>query len=126
MTDHPGIADAVVIVTGAGSGIGAAVARRLAAAGAVPVLVGRRGALLDEVAFEIAEHGGRSLAVAADLADVDTPEHVVARAVAEFGRVDGLVNNAAVVAHHPVGEWTPAGFDEHVAVNVRAPYFLVR
>jgi NAD(P)-dependent dehydrogenase (short-subunit alcohol dehydrogenase family) len=121
-----GLADAVVIVTGAGSGIGAAVARRLGAARATVVLVARRESMLRAVAEDVVEAGGRALCVPADLGDPDAPGHVVGRTVDEFGRIDGLVNNAATVRHLPVGEWTVPGFDEHVAVNVRAPYFLTQ
>jgi NADP-dependent 3-hydroxy acid dehydrogenase YdfG len=64
-----GLSDAVVIVTGAGSGIGAATARKLGAAGAAAVLVGRRTDPLREVAAEITAAGGQALCVPADLAD---------------------------------------------------------
>ncbi|HEU5421081.1 MAG TPA: SDR family oxidoreductase [Streptosporangiaceae bacterium] len=115
-----------VVVTGAGSGIGAAAARRLAAAGAAVVLTGRRASLLHEVATAIEQEGGRSLCVPADLADPASPGRVVQQAAGVFGRVDGLVNNAAVCRHFPLADWDVAGFDEHVATNVRAPYFLIQ
>ncbi len=73
----PGLTGAVVIVTGAGSGIGAATARRAGAAGARVVLVGRRQELLDEVAGQIWSAGGDALALPADLADPASPGHVV-------------------------------------------------
>ena len=62
----------------------------------------------------------------ADLADPAAPAAVVDAATAAAGRLDGLVANAATIAHHPVDRWTVAGFDEHVAVNVRAPFFLIQ
>ena len=122
----PGLQGAVVIVTGAGSGIGAATARRLGAAGAPAVLVGRREGPLHEVAAEITGAGGQALCVAADLADAASPERIVAAALDRYGRLDGLVNNAAVVRHLPVGEWDTGCFDEHVATNIRAPFFLIQ
>jgi NAD(P)-dependent dehydrogenase (short-subunit alcohol dehydrogenase family) len=115
-----------IVVTGAGSGIGAATARLLGSAGAGVVLVGRREALLRDSADAIEETGGRAVTVPADLADPGSPDRIVAAALAAFGRVDGLVNNAAICQHHPLPEWEPAGFDEHVATNVRAPYFLIQ
>jgi len=115
-----------VVVTGAGSGIGAATARLLGAAGASVVLVGRREALLRQSAGAIEETGGHAVLVPADLADPTSPARIIAAALAAFGRVDGLVNNAAMCQHLPLPEWEAAGFDEQVATNVRAPYFLIQ
>jgi len=117
---------AVIVVTGAGSGIGAATAASLGAAGARVVLVGRRREPLEVSAAEARGRGGEALCVVADLAHEDATGRVVAAALERFGALDGIVNNAAVVAHHPVGEWNTQGFDEHVAVNVRAPFFMIR
>jgi meso-butanediol dehydrogenase / (S,S)-butanediol dehydrogenase / diacetyl reductase len=124
--DVTGLGGAVVIVTGAGSGIGAATARRLGRASAPVVLVGRRAALLGEVADEITAGGGQALCVPADLADPASPEKITRACLDRFGRIDGLVNNAAVIRHMPLADWDTENFDEHVAVNVRAPYFLIQ
>jgi meso-butanediol dehydrogenase/(S,S)-butanediol dehydrogenase/diacetyl reductase len=121
-----GLDGAAIIVTGAGSGIGAATARRLGRAGALVVLVGRRAALLEEVAGEITAAGGQALPVPADLGDPASPDRIAGACLDRFGRIDGLVNNAAVVRHMPVAEWDTGYFDEHVAVNVRAPFFLIQ
>jgi nogalaviketone/aklaviketone reductase len=121
-----GLRGAVVIVTGAGSGIGAATARQLGTAGAPVVLVGRREAVLKDVAAEIVEDGGMALCVPADLADPDSPRRIADASLERFGRIDGLVNNAAVVRHMPLAEWDTGCFDEHVATNVRAPFFLIQ
>lgn len=121
-----GLAGAAVVVTGAGSGIGAAAARQLGAAGASVVLVGRREALLRESAAAVEQAGGRAAYEAVDLADPASPGRVIASALAAFGRVDGLVNNAAICRNFPLAEWDVAGFDEHVATNIRAPYFLIQ
>jgi meso-butanediol dehydrogenase / (S,S)-butanediol dehydrogenase / diacetyl reductase len=121
-----GLHGAAVVVTGAGSGIGAAAARLLGAAGASVVLVGRRGDLLRETADAIGAAGGRAVAVPADLADPASPGKVIAAARDAFGRVDGLVNNAAMCRHFPLAQWQVAGFDEQVATNIRAPYFLIQ
>jgi NAD(P)-dependent dehydrogenase (short-subunit alcohol dehydrogenase family) len=121
-----GLDGSAVIVTGAGSGIGAAAARLLGGAGVAVTLAGRRPEPLAKVAGEIEADGGRAHCVPADLALPDAPALLVSEARAAFGRLDGLVNNAAVCRHHPVGDWDVAGFDEHLATNVRAPYFLVQ
>jgi NAD(P)-dependent dehydrogenase (short-subunit alcohol dehydrogenase family) len=122
----PGLAGAVVIVTGAGSGIGAATACLLGAAGARAVLVGRRAGPLEEVAARVAAAGGEALCLRADLADAASPGRIADACLERFGRIDGVVNNAAVVRHRPFDDWEAGGFDEHVAVNLRAPFFLVQ
>jgi NAD(P)-dependent dehydrogenase (short-subunit alcohol dehydrogenase family) len=121
-----GLAGAAVIVTGAGSGIGAATAAQLGAAGASVVLVGRRPAALEAVASSIRPGPGQAVCVPADLAEPGSPGKVTQACLERFGRIDGLVNNAAVVRHMPLAEWTVEGFDEHVATNVRAPFFLIQ
>jgi NAD(P)-dependent dehydrogenase (short-subunit alcohol dehydrogenase family) len=117
---------AVAIVTGAGTGIGAAVSRLLSRSGHALVLVGRRPEPLRELAGELDAAGGPgSFAVPADLVAPETPEQLVRAADERFGRLDVIVNNAAAFRLKPFGEFGLDDFDEHVAVNVRAPYFLV-
>ena len=120
------LAGASVVVTGAGSGIGAATARLLGAAGASVALVGRRAELLEKTAEEVRATGGLAVTIPADLAEPGTPDRVIATARKEFGGIDGLVNNAAMCQHRPLGEWDTALFDEQVATNIRAPYFLMQ
>jgi NAD(P)-dependent dehydrogenase (short-subunit alcohol dehydrogenase family) len=126
MLTDVGLRGTVVIVTGAGSGIGAATARQLGAVGARVVLVGRREAPLKDVAAEIAEGGSDALSVTADLADPASPQRIVDACLNHYNRLDGLVNNAAVVRHMPLGDWDVTRFDEHVATNIRAPFFLIQ
>jgi NAD(P)-dependent dehydrogenase (short-subunit alcohol dehydrogenase family) len=121
-----GLRGAAIIVTGASSGIGAATARLLGAAGASVVLVGRRAAALVAQADLVTAAGGEALCVPADLAEADSPHRIAAACRERYGRIDGLVNNAAVVRHRPIADWTIDGFDEHFATNVRAPYFLIQ
>jgi 3-oxoacyl-[acyl-carrier protein] reductase len=118
--------DCTVVVSGAGSGIGAATARLLGTAGASVVPVGMREALLRHGACAIEETGGRAVLVPADLADPITLARIIAAALAAFSRVDGLVNNGAMCQPLPLPEWAAAGFDEQVATNVRALYFLIQ
>lgn len=88
----------VSIVTGAGSGIGRAVALALQAAGCSVVVVGRRSTKLEETASLAAREGGRMLIVAADISQPDAVHNVFARTRDEFGRLDILFNNAGAGA----------------------------
>ncbi|MGM9382601.1 SDR family NAD(P)-dependent oxidoreductase [Streptomyces antibioticus] len=109
------------LVTGATSGIGKAVARKLARQGAYVVLHGRdhvRGAALVK---EIETEGGSARFVAADLADADD----TLRLAAEAGAVDILVNSAGLYEFAPTAASDAASFDRQVAVNTRAPFLLV-
>lgn len=116
----------VALVTGGGTGIGAAAAKRFAAQGTAVAIVGRRPEPLDKTVREIRAAGGEALAIPADLADPIAPAHIV-RVVSEaWGRLDVLVNNAAAIKHLPIDQATLDVFDQHMAVNVRAPYFLTQ
>jgi NAD(P)-dependent dehydrogenase (short-subunit alcohol dehydrogenase family) len=114
------------IVTGAGTGIGAATAKRLAAAGWNVALVGRRKELLDQVVMEIEGKGGRALALGFDLGEAAVAKTVVAHTAAAFGGVDALVNNAAVIKVMPIADFTTDILDQHWAVNIRAPFLLIQ
>jgi len=115
-----------VIVTGAGTGVGAATARRLATGGWNVALVGRRANLLEEVAADIAKNGGKTVVIAADLAEAAAAETIVDRTVAAFGGLDALVNNAAVIKVLPLADYTTEILDQHWAVNIRAPFLLIQ
>jgi NAD(P)-dependent dehydrogenase (short-subunit alcohol dehydrogenase family) len=112
----------VAIVTGAGSGIGAATASLLAAHGPSVVLVGRRPELLEAVAAQI---GAPALAIAADVGEPSTPALVVERTLSAFGQIDVIVSHAAVIASGPIDGVTRESFDRHYATNVAGPFFLV-
>src|SRR4051794_29630842 len=106
---------AVVVVTGASSGIGRAAARRFAAAGARVVVTARRAQALQELAAEI---GPTAIAVPADAADAAAVARVAERAVERFGGIDVWVNNAATVAFGRLADIPPEAFDRVIAVNV--------
>jgi len=86
--------DKIVIVTGGAKGIGAAIVRACAREGAVPVVVGRDGDVGAELRNEIESKGGQCGLITVDLVSDETCEQSVAKTVAEFGGLDGLVNNA--------------------------------
>lgn len=114
--------DRTAVVTGASRGIGAAIARALDAAGARVMLVARDGEALEDVAGHLANE---PLVVIADLADPAAPARVAAEALASMGRVDVLVNNAAIAARLPTEDMDAALIDGLHAVNVRAPLLLI-
>jgi 3-oxoacyl-[acyl-carrier protein] reductase len=117
----------VALVTGGSRGIGAAVAVRLAREGADVVLTYLRDKEnAASVVARVEAEGRRGLALQADSADVDAVTGAVDEAVAAFGGLDVLVNNAGVFLVGPVEDLGPAEFDRTMAVNVRAPYVASR
>ncbi len=114
------MADKVVIVTGASSGIGAALAGELAARGMAVVLVARRAAELNAVASRC---GARALAVAADVTRRDEVRRVVRAAIERFGRIDVLVNNAGRGITRLPSELTDEDVDEMMSVNVKSALY---
>lgn len=118
--------DRVAIVTGAGSGIGEATARLLAEKGLDVALVGRRRERLDGVVDAITSAGGRAFAVPADLGQARAPWEIVDAVLEARGRLDVIVNNAATYRLKLIEEFTLDDFDDIMATNLRAPYFLVQ
>ncbi|MFM7249145.1 MAG: SDR family NAD(P)-dependent oxidoreductase [Planctomycetaceae bacterium] len=118
----------VVIVTGSATGIGAAIAVRAAEEGARVLVHGLEADLARGVAEGIAaRHGpGRAAVIVEELAAPGAAERIVEAAVAAFGRIDGLVNNAALVAGGDLAATSRALFERMMAVNVLAPLELVR
>ncbi len=136
MTDAPRTTDAprdpsdltgqVAVVTGATSGIGAATARSLAAAGARVVIAGRRGDRLSALAAELEADGREVRAVTADLGTNDGAQAVVDGAISAFGRLDVLVNNAGVMFLSPIDDADPADWDAMIRVNLLGVMYASR
>ncbi len=111
----------VVLVTGASSGIGAALAPQLAARGAVVGIVARRADRLESVLAECRIHTEASSMWAADLSDLDTAVDVVDQAISRYGRVDALVNNAAIGKRKLVQTLTDHDVDVTMRTNFTSP-----
>lgn len=116
----------VTIVTGAAAGMGATIAQRAAADGARVVATDRDSAGLDRTVAAIEAGGGSAVACVADLLDPGAPEQIVAAAVAAHGSLDSLVCCAGIIETAPLEEVTLESFERQLAVNLRAPLFLIK
>lgn len=118
----------VAIVTGSTQGLGEAIARRLVEEGLIEGLVvcGRNAGRGEGVARELTSRGCRTRFVQADLANLDDCARVAETARSEFDRVDFLVNSAATSERGGILDTTPESFDRIMAINVRAPFFLMQ
>ena len=116
-----------VIVTGAASGIGRAAALRFAAEGAKVVVADLNADAAEETVKLIEAAGGTSFAVAGDLSDAAVIEQLVTRAVAEFGGIDVLVNNAGIMdSMTATADVTDAEWERVIRINLTAPFQLSR
>lgn len=116
----------VAVITGAGSGIGRAVAQALIAAGYRCALIGRREAPLAETAAQSADPD-RALIVTADLSQSDAVREAFAQIVARFGRIDFLFNNAGAFGGQArVEDTTPDSWDAVIAINLNGAFYCAR
>ncbi|MER6130142.1 SDR family oxidoreductase [Streptomyces sp. NPDC001795] len=120
MTDSP-----VALITGGGSGIGAAVARQLLDSGHRVAVTGRGERRLRDFARELGDPEGL-LTLAGSAAEYDQVQAAVDTTLKEFGRLDTVVANAGFATHDTVAEGDPAGWTEMVLTNVLGPALLIR
>lgn len=120
---NPSLSGKVALVTGGSRGIGAAIAKRLAAEGASVAITYSSGQQkADEVVSLVQAGGARGLAIRADNTDPQAVKSAVAETVRTLGRLDVLVNNAGIAVIKPLEEFSLEEFDRSVAVNVRAVF----
>jgi NAD(P)-dependent dehydrogenase (short-subunit alcohol dehydrogenase family) len=112
------------IITGAGTGIGKAVAVGLAQAGAHVVLIGRRLEPLQEAEKEVATAGGKSLVLQGDISDLSFHHQAVSQTMEAFGKIDVLVNNAAVLFKGPIEETSEQMWDTTMNINLKGNFFF--
>src|SRR2546426_7198690 len=121
------LAGQVAVVTGGSRGIGAAISKRLAADGASVAFTYTKGA--DAAALvvkEIQRAGGKAITIRADAADADAVKAAVEKAVATFGRLDVLVNNAGTAIPKPFEETTLEEMDRVIDINIRGVFIATQ
>jgi NAD(P)-dependent dehydrogenase (short-subunit alcohol dehydrogenase family) len=122
------LSDQVALITGAGRGIGAAIARRLAAEGARLALVSRTAEDLQQLARELDPSGERVVALPGDISREEEVDAVVHKAAERLGPIDILINNAGVPTRRPteVTDYATEDFDRILDVNLRGAFFCAR
>jgi len=124
-TEQP-LAGQVAVVTGAGRGIGAAIARTLAKLGATAVLCGRTQSALDSTARAILDAGGKTEVIPCDVTLLHQLQYAAARVDSTFGRLDSLINNAGIGGFTKLlHELPPEEWDRILNTNLRGVYYAV-
>jgi len=118
--------DKTIIVTGSTTGIGKAIARKCLDEGAQVLIHGLEQELAAETRAELDPEGDRTAALVLDLCEPGAPATIVKATIDHFGKIDALVNNAAVVGTGNIQDTDEATFDRMIATNVRAPFFLIQ
>jgi NAD(P)-dependent dehydrogenase (short-subunit alcohol dehydrogenase family) len=116
----------VAIITGASHGLGRGIALTFAREGSPVVLAARSRAQLEATAAEIQAAGGTAVSVPTDLSDEAQIENLFAEVMRRFGRVDVLVNNAALLGGAPLDQFTSEMWNHAIAVNLTAPFLCTR
>ena len=116
----------VILVSGGTQGLGAGIARAAAREGATLVLAGRNAEHGEQVAAELTAAGAEASYVQADITDVAQAVAAVRTTVSRHGRIDSLVNSAGLTTRGTLLDTTEELFDQHIAVNLKAPFFLMQ
>ncbi|WP_121356179.1 SDR family oxidoreductase [Flavisolibacter nicotianae] len=109
----------VIVITGASSGLGEAAARNLSEQGAIVVLGARRVERIQALADELNKNGGKALAVATDVIQVEQVKTLVDAAVNTYGRIDVLINNAGLMPHSPLERLKIDEWNQMIDVNIK-------
>ena len=124
---NPPLAGQIAVITGAGRGIGRAIAVKLAELGARTVLCGRSREPLEQTAVAIQEAGGKTSAIQCDVADLRSVESLAEQVERTFQRLDILVNNAGIAdAGGPLHQLSPENWDRVMNTNLRGVYYCIR
>lgn len=115
--------DKVILVTGSTTGIGEGMVRVFVAQGAKVMIHGRRRDAAEKLVSEL---GDNAAFVIGSIEESAAPEHLIAQTISQFQRIDGLVNNAALMTRGGIEQTDADLFDRTVAVNLKAPFLLIR
>ncbi|GAB3522904.1 SDR family oxidoreductase [Arthrobacter monumenti] len=116
----------IVLISGGTQGLGAGIAAEAAAQGAAGIAItGRTSDAGEKVAAQLSERGTPAVFFQADLADSAQAAGTVTRTIEHFGRLDAVVNAAGLTTRGTMLDTTPELFDQHVAVNLKAPFFIM-
>ena len=129
MLNRLGLEDTVVVITGGGTGLGLAMVRALARAGASICIAGRRIGPIEEAANEVTQLGRNALAVQADVSDSSQVDRLISTAVNQFGHIDVLVNNAALVSSNvrkPIWDISDDEWQQAMDVNLSGAFYCAR
>ena len=118
--------DRVALITGASSGIGAAVARRFAQAGAKVALIGRNEKTLQELIDSISKADGQAYPIMSDLSASNGPKQAVEMAITQLGKIDILVNAAGSISMGSIANTTMAAWDEMMQINLRVVFEMMQ
>ncbi|TDO71569.1 3-oxoacyl-[acyl-carrier protein] reductase [Flavobacterium chryseum] len=114
------------LITGAGKGIGKAIAIALAKEGVNVILVSRTQADVDQLAVETSNLGVKSLALSADVSDINSINNAVEKALAEFTNIDILINSAGIASFGKFLELEPTAWERIIQVNLMGTYYATR
>lgn len=114
------------LITGAGKGIGKAIAIALAKEGVNVILISRTQADVDQLSAEVSSLGVKALALSADVSDITSINTAVEKALAEFTNIDILINNAGIAAFGKFLELEPAAWEKIIQVNLMGTYYTTR
>jgi NAD(P)-dependent dehydrogenase (short-subunit alcohol dehydrogenase family) len=122
-----GLLDAkAVLISGGTQGLGAGVARAAVREGAAVVLAGRNQQAGEQLAARLSGGGAQAAFVRADIAETSQAQAAVSYTIGLHGRIDALVNSAGLTTRGTLLDTTPELFDQHIAVNLRGPFFLMQ
>jgi 3-hydroxybutyrate dehydrogenase len=126
MTVRSGLAGRSAVVTGGGRGVGAEVARLLAAEGASVLVAARTSSEIDEVATELRRNGANAAATPCDVSDPRSVDSLAARAQDTFGRVDILINNAGIATAAPLARTTLEDWNRILGINATGAFLCMQ
>jgi NAD(P)-dependent dehydrogenase (short-subunit alcohol dehydrogenase family) len=118
--------DKVIFVTGSTTGIGEGMVRLFGTEGAAVVIHGTREEAAKKLTADLAKQGIKAAYIIDNIADPEAPQRMIAGVIEKFGRIDGLVNNAASIMRSNLETTTVDIFDRTVAINLRAPFLLIQ